>query len=508
MGFQYIFITCLLLVTGVLFPFPHYNGHNFLTESNQGKIYYIDNIHGSDENNGTATLPWGTIQKCLDEVNPGDTCSIKGGTYYEALTLKNSGTSSARITLKNANNETVVIDSGKNKTLVTSGRVGYYTIEGLRFIASYTSAGQGDYTIDLKMTLWDGETNKDGGNNGFVIRNSYIEGAIKFYGHNNIVENCELNGKQNWSNGINDEFAASHDNLYRGNVIHDYTKRGVWTMQYTDNIQIEGNTIYNIGNMGIDCDGAGNPVWRCMVKNNQIYDITGEGVGILLENAFDSIAEANEIYRVKQGIGIINYGPPIIQEEYRTTDTHTIIRNNVIHNTSQDGIICKGSPGGKALNNTIYDTRQTPGYWAGIGLTGYEGYYCHNWEIKNNVVSQAGKYAIWYDSPTGGLNNLSSDYNLFDFDSTEEIFIWIVYSETEEDWTQYSLSQMQNQKQLEKHSISGKSMFIYETIGDFHLQGSSPAIDAGNNVGVTSDFDGVQRPQGSAYDIGAFEFVD
>jgi hypothetical protein len=75
MGFQYIFITCLLLVTGVLFPFPHYNGHNFLTESIQGKIYYIDNIHGSEENNGTATLPWGTIQKCLDEVKQGDTCS-------------------------------------------------------------------------------------------------------------------------------------------------------------------------------------------------------------------------------------------------------------------------------------------------------------------------------------------------------------------------------------------------------------------------------------------------
>ncbi|NMC14493.1 MAG: hypothetical protein GYA34_16605 [Chloroflexi bacterium] len=465
-------------------------------------------MNGKNTNPGTATLPWGTIQKCLDEVNPGDTCTIMGGTYYEALTLKTSGTETSRIILRNYEDQIVTIDSGKNKTLVTNGRVGYYTIEGLRFIASYTSAGQGDYTIDLKMTLWDGETNKDGGNNGFMIRDCYIEGAIKFYGHNNIVENCELNGKQNWSNGINDEYATSHDNLYRGNVIHDYKKRGVWTMQYTENILIEGNTIYNSGNMGIDCDGAGNPVRRCMVKSNQIYDISGEGVGVLLENAFDSIAEANEIYRVKQGIGIINYGPPIIQEEYRTTDSHTIIRNNVIHNTSQDGIICKGSPGGKALNNTIYDTRQTPGYWAGIGLTGYEGYYCHNWEIKNNLISQASKYAIWYDSPTDGLHNLSSDYNLFDFEPNEERFIWIVYSETEEDWNPYNLSQIQKQKQLEKHSILGKSMFLNETMGDFHLQENSPAINTGYYVGVTADFDGVQRPQGSGYDIGAFEFID
>lgn len=43
---------------------------------------------------------------------------------------------------------------------------------------------------------------------------------------------------------------------------------------------------------------------------------------------------------------------------------------------------------------------------------------------------------------------------------------------------------------------------------DFHLQSPSPAIDAGAAfTEVTLDFDGVPRPQGAAYDIGAYELI-
>jgi parallel beta-helix repeat protein len=43
---------------------------------------------------------------------------------------------------------------------------------------------------------------------------------------------------------------------------------------------------------------------------------------------------------------------------------------------------------------------------------------------------------------------------------------------------------------------------------DYHLQSNSPLIDAGYNLGnlVPDDFDGVIRPQGAGFDIGAYEF--
>jgi len=54
-----------------------------------------------------------------------------------------------------------------------------------------------------------------------------------------------------------------------------------------------------------------------------------------------------------------------------------------------------------------------------------------------------------------------------------------------------------------------KPMFVSSsTPYDFHLQSGSPAIDAGLTLSqVPYDFDGTARPQGSAYDIGAYEYV-
>src|SRR5207302_750960 len=49
--------------------------------------------------------------------------------------------------------------------------------------------------------------------------------------------------------------------------------------------------------------------------------------------------------------------------------------------------------------------------------------------------------------------------------------------------------------------------FVNAAANDFHLQAGSPAIDAGITLAqVPVDADGVSRPQGKAYDIGAYEF--
>jgi hypothetical protein len=49
--------------------------------------------------------------------------------------------------------------------------------------------------------------------------------------------------------------------------------------------------------------------------------------------------------------------------------------------------------------------------------------------------------------------------------------------------------------------------FVNPTAGNFHLQSNSPAINAGVTItNVTDDFDGISRPQGGAYDIGAYEY--
>ena len=50
------------------------------------------------------------------------------------------------------------------------------------------------------------------------------------------------------------------------------------------------------------------------------------------------------------------------------------------------------------------------------------------------------------------------------------------------------------------------SAFVNAAAHDYHLAASSPAVDAGDRLtDVTVDRDGVERPQGGAYDIGAYE---
>ena len=64
-------------------------------------------------------------------------------------------------------------------------------------------------------------------------------------------------------------------------------------------------------------------------------------------------------------------------------------------------------------------------------------------------------------------------------------------------------------------NINGDPQFIDLGKFDFHLRGTSPARDAGTTVlpnnpfvvgkGRATDKDGVARPQGKAFDLGAYE---
>src|SRR5690349_12759692 len=80
-----------------------------------GPVYYVDGAQGNNQNDGlTLATAWKTIQKSFDAAVAGSTVMIKGGTYYEQLTVKVSGTAGNPITFSNYNNEQVIIDGSKN----------------------------------------------------------------------------------------------------------------------------------------------------------------------------------------------------------------------------------------------------------------------------------------------------------------------------------------------------------------------------------------------------------
>lgn len=59
----------------------------------------------------------------------------------------------------------------------------------------------------------------------------------------------------------------------------------------------------------------------------------------------------------------------------------------------------------------------------------------------------------------------------------------------------------------EQHGILADPKLNSFSTYNFHLTSSSPMIDKGQNVGVSSDKDGNSRPKNSGYDIGAYEYT-
>jgi hypothetical protein len=76
--------------------------------------YYVA-TSGSDSNNGTFNSPYRTIQKAVSELDPGETCYIRGGTYHEAVNIGNlDGSSGNPIIFTNYNGEEVIIDGSES----------------------------------------------------------------------------------------------------------------------------------------------------------------------------------------------------------------------------------------------------------------------------------------------------------------------------------------------------------------------------------------------------------
>ena len=429
-------------------------------------VQYVDGRIGVDTNPGTLSQPWKTIQKCLELVQPGGTCEINSGTYYESLVLKHSGTQANPISL--LANGLVTVDSGNLRSLVTNGQIGYYRIERFRFISTLIA----DDTVSFGYNYWgDGHT-AERGNDGFSLRNCYVEGGIYFYGSDNLVENCELNGRGLIVNGITERSQPSENNTFRNNSIHDYTRRGGWSLQMTDNTSWESNTFYNIaktgGGAGIDCDGAGIPVHRCNIKNNLFYN-NGATSAIEMENAFDSIVENNTIHDGKTGVHVINYnienGDGFHSDNnYKGLMTNTIIRNNIIYNMSNDGILCHAVRGNQVLNNTIYNVKATPGYYGAIGMASYTNITCLDWVVKNNLVSQSPKTIALLGNPFVNINN-----NFY------EVFSANIINSGVKSFLQWQALGK------DVNSVMGNPLFVNPVLGDFHLQPNSPACTAGEN---------------------------
>jgi len=194
-------------------------------------------------------------------------------------------------------------------------------------------------------------------------------------------------------------------------------------------------------------------------------------------NSNSNLIEGNNIYDVA-GAAIQIYS------SYGTSTNNNIVRNNVIHDISRSmdnrtyGIILASGSGNLAYNNVIYNLSLTQA----VGIRSYSNAN----QIYNNTIYNVTGWGIQTQpeaTNTVVRNNVAyrNGTNFFDAGSGTV---------------------------ASNNSFDGTNpQFANPTGGDFHLQSGSALRDTGVTLSTVSvDVDGVPRPQGSSYDIGAYEF--
>ena len=163
-----------------------------------------------------------------------------------------------------------------------------------------------------------------------------------------------------------------------------------------------------------------------------------------------------------------------------------VVTNNIITNHPGSAVQVAGYE--TVSNMKIYNNVFAYNKWTGIWLfKTLSGIY-----IRNNIIYKNG-YGI--DSYSAHGSGVYFDKNLFYGNLYKNIRV-----------TDGSVKNSSDYKYTMGTSFVLDPLFVDPSLANFRLKTGSPAINKGLSLSdVKSDYSGVLRPQGGAYDIGAFE---
>lgn len=372
---------------------------------------------------------------------------------------------------------------------VTAANRGYITVNGLDLRATGSISGMG--SLAIYFNYWPDDM---GSVPGWVIQNCTFNACIFVSGPDILIKDNVFDGTGNASNtwgAIRIRGTEGDGAIVEGNTISNYADRGVWFYNGAPNVTVRNNTIFDIA-VGSDQSGAGvnndgyvaiNP--DAKIYGNTIYNC---GYGISHENALRCETFNNTIYNSSHGMTIGAY------EWFYGTDLNQLIHNNLLYN-NEFGFALFHPNTVNFYNNTIYTNLETGTRFAMPIYETNENVY--DLRFVNNII--AGNWAaniVTYFADEDSIWG-EFDYNYLEFYSTDK-----VYNISGSDKT---LAQTQALGHM-TNGFAGDPLLVNPPT-DFRLQSSSPAIDAGVDVGLTEDYAGHKVPYSNGLpDIGAYEW--
>jgi hypothetical protein len=304
------------------------------------------------------------------------------------------------------------------------------------------------------------------------------------------------------------------------NITTDDSLTG-WTEQDgvfidSDHVEIVDNYLYDLEGTAISGDSVG-----AYVAGNRVYrsqmGITVSGEGWLVEG--------NEVER------LYNYGGGDSDYSRFFGDDH-VLRGNFFHGTDfseigdahVDCFQTFDNNGEHAYNilfdgNTCYDFHQ--------GFMGEAAYYGNTSDLtfQNNIFAHGGAWGLSVHQirDVTVVHNVFADIRYhgagFRDGATGIVRNNIFYNAGSNYWASdggtveggynllYESGDTIDPGDFPNDLVNRDPLFVDAANDDYHILGGSPAIDAGMNAGITYDLDGNLRPQGTGYDIGAYEFT-
>ncbi|MGA7741313.1 MAG: choice-of-anchor Q domain-containing protein [Polyangia bacterium] len=425
-------------------------------------IYFVT-ASGSDSNDGSFANPWKTIPKAKNSLSAGDIAYLgtsAGDTLAQTVEDSSSPYGCALGMSSNDGANSGTANAPKALVAYPGASVTIGVVSGLeRGILTPAIAGTFDYWVISQLSIR-GETEAidlEGGAVGWRIVGNDISCP-----NGSGESGCVTGGQGDNTAGLK---------LF-GNVVHDAAANVATITKYyhgiyfgSDSIELGWNTVRD----GKTCraiqfhDSAGPNEFDLVVHDNVIHGTVCDGLNFASVDPSQGavVAYNNVIYDVGQG-----------PDPADGSSDYTCIY--VANITNQ------GSPGSgnvQLYNNTLYNcgSRGTGSSGAIALASGPVGV-----QMDDNLIVALTNES-YFSSDTGNAPTISGSNNLLYGAGTPPSFL--------------------------SASVSGDPMFVDPTSYDFHLTSSSPAVDHGKTTSATTDIDGNPRPQGSAFDIGAYELV-
>jgi uncharacterized protein (TIGR03437 family) len=431
------------------------------TVRDQGEIVFVM-ANGSGSGNGSWSSPYGSMGDAVDAIDDGDIIYVGDGVtatqthqFHGCVNFSRSGTADLPRAIVaypgatvNVGGDNASCDSPFGNFAGEENKPAYHWV-----VSKLRALGGGDTAIPADT--------------GYRLVGNYVS-------MNDPIDNCQ-------SGAIG---AQGNDVYILGNQITNTAK---------DNPTVSKlcHTIYLSGRRAMDESDCGG---RCPTESNR------EVGWNLLNDNYDN-----------RGINIYS------EQEFAAFIEKHIVHDNYIINHRGDGILIGYYVTGENwfYNNVIVNTGLGP-EWNGE-ISGHYALQINGGHESNQPTT----LYVFNNTVVGGGFPENSDSAMVHWgpfgEATLEFRNNVVVSPDVPYFTEYSEDIPNGEgKNLwfgqsaapgwNSGAITGDPMFVNAAGGDFHLQATSPAVDQGTATDLAIDFDGLLRPQGTAFDLGAFEY--